>query len=68
MITNLPADCCVEVPIYVDRTGIHKTFVGNLPSQCAALNMTNVNVQRLAVEAAMRAIRRSSCRRSRWTR
>jgi alpha-galactosidase len=53
MITNLPADCCAEGPIYVDRTGLHKTVVGNLPPQCAALNMTNINVQRLAVEAAL---------------
>jgi alpha-galactosidase len=51
-ITNLPAGCCVEVPIYVDRTGLHPTFVGNLPPQCAALNMTNVLVQGLAVEAS----------------
>jgi alpha-galactosidase len=53
MISNLPADCCAEYPLFVDSTGIHKTFVGNLPSQCAALNMTNINVQRLAVEAAL---------------
>ncbi len=53
MIANLPADCCAEGPLYVDRTGLHKTFVGNLPSQCAALNLTNINVQRLAVEAAL---------------
>lgn len=53
MITNLPADCCAEGPIYVDRTGLHKTVVGDLPPQCAALNMTNINVQRLAVEAAI---------------
>lgn len=53
MITNLPADCCAEYPLYVDRTGIHKTFVGPLPSQCAALNLTNINVQRLAVEAGI---------------
>ena len=52
MITNLPEDCCAEGPIYVDRTGLHKTVVGKLPSQCAALNLTNINVQRLAVEAA----------------
>jgi alpha-galactosidase len=55
MITNLPADCCAEGPMYVDRTGLHKTIVGDLPSQCAALNMTNVNVQRLTVEAAIEA-------------
>ena len=53
MITNLPADCCAEGPMFVDRTGLHKTIVGDLPSQCAALNLTNINVQRLAVEAAI---------------
>ncbi|MBN1580823.1 MAG: alpha-galactosidase [Anaerolineae bacterium] len=53
MITNLPPDCCAEGPIYVDRTGLYKTIVGDLPPQCAALNLSNVNVQRLAVEAAL---------------
>ncbi len=52
-ITNLPAGCCVEVPIYVDRTGLHPTVVGDLPPQCAALNMTNVLVQGLTVEASL---------------
>jgi len=53
MITNLPPDCCAEGPMYVDRTGIHKTIVGDLPAQCAALNLTNINVQRLTVQAAI---------------
>ena len=53
MITNLPADCCAEGPIYVDSLGLHKTVVGDLPPQCAALNLTNINVQRLTVEGAM---------------
>ncbi|HEX9118627.1 MAG TPA: alpha-glucosidase/alpha-galactosidase, partial [Anaerolineae bacterium] len=53
MISNLPADCCAEGPIYVDRLGLHKTVVGELPPQCAALNLTNINVQRLAVEAGL---------------
>ncbi len=53
MIANLPSDCCAEGPIYVDRTGLHKTIVGDLPPQCAALNLTNINVQRLAVQAAL---------------
>jgi alpha-galactosidase len=51
-ITNLPAGCCVEVPIFVDRLGLHPTVVGNLPPQCAALNMSNVLVQGLTVEAS----------------
>jgi len=51
-ITNLPRDCCVEVPIYADRTGLNPTVVGNLPVACAALNMSNVQVQGLVVEAS----------------
>jgi len=50
-ITNLPQGCCVEVPIYAGRTGLNATVVGNLPVQCAALNMSNVQVQGLVVEA-----------------
>jgi alpha-galactosidase len=51
-ISNLPAGCCVEVPIFVDRLGLHPIVVGSLPSQCAALNMTNILVQGLTVEAS----------------
>jgi alpha-galactosidase len=54
-ITNLPDGCCVEVPIYVDAMGLHPTAVGDLPPQCAALNMTNVLVQGLTVRAAIEA-------------
>ena len=53
MIAKLPADCCAEGPIFVDRLGLHKTMVGALPAQCAALNLLNIVVQRLAVLAAM---------------
>ncbi len=52
-ITNLPRGCCVEVPTFADDTGLHPTVIGDLPPQCAALCMTNVNVQLLAAEAAM---------------
>lgn len=53
LITNLPADCMVEVPVYVDRTGLQPVAVGKLPTQCAALCRTNIEVQRLIVEAAL---------------
>ncbi len=53
LITNLPADACVEVPCLVNGQGIHPCHVGALPVQCAAMNMTNVNVQLLTIEAAV---------------
>ena len=52
-ITNLPAGCCVEVPVFVDSRGLHPVRVGDLPPQCAALNQSNVSVQSLAVEAGL---------------
>ena len=54
-ISNLPDGCCVEVPTFADDTGLHPTRVGDLPSQCAAACMSNVNVQILAAEAAIEA-------------
>ena len=53
LITNLPQGCCVEVPCLVDEGGVHPCYVGALPPQCAALNRTNINVQELAVKAAV---------------
>ena len=52
LITNLPAEACVEVPCLVNGSGIHPCHVGALPVQCAAMNMTNINVQLLTIEAA----------------
>ncbi len=54
-ISNLPRECCVEVPIYVDKAGLHPLHVGRLPSQLAALNRSNVTLQMLAAEAAVTA-------------
>jgi len=60
LITNLPHGCCVEVPCLVDGTGVRPCCVGDLPSQCAALNRSNVNVQGLAVKAALSGDRRAA--------
>ena len=54
-IANLPSGCCVEVPTFADATGLHPTRVGELPPQCAAACMSNVNVQTLAAKAALDA-------------
>ena len=53
LIENLPEDTCVEVPCLVDNAGIHPCYVGKLPVQLAAMNMTNINVQLLTIEAAV---------------
>jgi alpha-galactosidase len=53
LIANLPEGCCVEVPLVVDGQGIHPRRVGKLPTGCAALNMSNVQVQLLAAEAGL---------------
>ena len=53
LITNLPQDACVEVPVYVDRNGFRPVHVGALPPQLVALNHVSVMVEEMAVEAAL---------------
>jgi alpha-galactosidase len=53
LITNLPQDCCVEVPVYADRNGFNPVPVGALPPQCAALVNAEVASEEMAVEAAL---------------
>ena len=53
LIDNLPPDCIVEVPCLVDKNGVQPTRVGSLPPHLAGLIQSNINVQRLTVEAAL---------------
>ena len=53
LIENLPADACVEVPCMIDGNGINPCHVGRLPVQLAAMNMTNINVHLLTIQAAI---------------
>lgn len=52
-ITNLPDECIVEVPGYVDANGINIPKIGDLPLGCAAVCSQSIWVQRLSVEAAV---------------
>ena len=54
-ITNLPDDCIVEVPGFVDTFGINIPKLGDLPMGCAACCQSNITVQRLAVAAGANA-------------
>jgi alpha-galactosidase len=53
LITNLPQEACVEVPVFVDKEGFHPVHIGTLPPQCAALDQVNVMAEEMAVEAAL---------------
>ena len=53
LIENLPAEACVEIPCLADGSGISPCRVGKLPVQLAAMNMTNINVHLITIEAAV---------------
>jgi alpha-galactosidase len=53
IITNLPEDCIVESPGFVDRFGINMVEGITLPAACAATCQASVDVQRMSVHAAM---------------
>jgi alpha-galactosidase len=54
-IPNLPASAAVEVPVMADIAGVHPVSLGPLPDPIAKLMTVQVNVQQLAVEAAVHA-------------
>lgn len=53
LITNLPQDACVEVPVFVDKDGLHPVHVGALPPQCAMLTNLSSQIEELAVDGAI---------------
>ncbi len=53
LVTNLPENCCVEVPVVVDKSGLRPCHVGALPPQLAATCLPHVSVQELVVRAAL---------------
>lgn len=53
LIDNLPTDCCVEVTCLANEGGIQPCHIGSLPHQLAALNMHQISVHQLVVDAAL---------------
>lgn len=53
LITNLPANGCVEVACMIDRNGIQPTRYGALPPQMAALCSSNMSMFELGAIAAV---------------
>jgi len=52
LIPNLPAEACVEVACLVNKYGVQPCIQDALPVQLAAMNMTEINVHLLTIEAA----------------
>lgn len=52
-IPNLPRGCVIEIPGYVDASGINSPYVGALPLACAATCSATIHVQEMGVEAAV---------------
>ena len=53
LVTNLPPDACVEVPVWASRKGFEAVYVGALPPQCAALTNLTAQIEEMAVEGAL---------------
>lgn len=53
LIDNLPTDCCVEVTCLANEGGIQPCHIGSLPHQLAALNLRQISVHQLTVDAAL---------------
>jgi len=53
LITNLPQDACVEVPIWASKKGLNPVYVGALPPQVAMLTGITSQLEELAVEGAL---------------
>ncbi len=53
LVTNLPANVCVEVPVWASTRGLEPVCVGPLPPQCAALTNLSAEIEEMAVEAAL---------------
>jgi alpha-galactosidase len=53
LVTNLPQNACVEVPVWASRKGLSSVHVGALPAQCALLTHLSSAIEEIAVEAAL---------------
>jgi alpha-galactosidase len=53
IITNLPEDACVEVPVWVDRSGFQSVHVGALPPECALLTQLSSGIEEMAIQASL---------------
>jgi alpha-galactosidase len=52
LIANLPEGACVELPVYVDKSGFHPIHVGALPPECALLTGLSSGIEEMTIQAS----------------
>ena len=53
LITNLPMNACVEIPVFVDKAGFHPVHVGALPPEVALLTALSSGIEEMAIEGSL---------------
>lgn len=53
IITNLPEDACVEVPVLVDKADFHPIHVGSLPPETALLTQLSSGIEEIAIQGSL---------------
>jgi alpha-galactosidase len=53
LVTNLPQNACVEIPVLASRRGFEPMYVGALPPQCAALTGLLALIEDMVVDASV---------------
>jgi alpha-galactosidase len=53
LVTNLPQGACVEVPVWVDKSGFQPVHVGALPPECALMTNLSASIEEMAIQAAV---------------
>ena len=58
LISNLPQEACVEVPVWASKKGLEPVAVGALPASVAPLTNLYSQIEEMAVEAVLTGNRR----------
>lgn len=53
IVTNLPVNACVEVPVWVSRKGFEPVHVGALPPSVVGLTGLSAQIEEMAVEGCL---------------
>lgn len=53
LITNIPQDVCVEIPVMASRNKLQPIYVGDLPLQLTPLMSISATIEKMSVEGAL---------------